>query len=150
MLILNLWFRGTSLMLLRRYWFSWRSQMLGGWYLSRALNIPYESPKDKYTLNWVGVKSTFVCSLPRSYDWMWDYGDGAGTNGKGLGRHGYMVMEWAHVMVCKNLDLDPCLSDKTNDVLFNTAQPLWASVSASCEMGTMSVFQSPWEDELRL
>ena len=48
------------------------------------------------------------------------YGDGAGTNGKVQGRHGYVVMDLAWVKVCKNLDLDPCLSDKTN-VLFNTA-----------------------------
>lgn len=68
MLMLNLWFRGISLVLLRRCWSSWRSQMIIGWCLSRVLSIPCKSPRDKCLLNWLGVKSTFVELWPQIYD----------------------------------------------------------------------------------
>lgn len=50
-----------------------------------------------------------------------DYGDGAGTRGQGLRRHGHVALDLACVKVYRNVHLDPRLSAVTNDALCNTA-----------------------------
>lgn len=149
------WFRGMSLMLLKKHGSSQGSPMLTGWYLSRALNIPCKSAQDKYPLNRLGVKTTFAGSWPPSYDllYLW-LNVGIVVMVQGQKRAAVKAWVCGHriscVKVCKNLDLDPCLSDMTHDVLFNTAQSLWVSFSTNCEIGIMSVFQSRRGDGLRL
>lgn len=125
--------------------------MLIGWYLSRALSIPYASPKDKYLLSWLGVESTFVIpdSILRVYTtydqkwrlWWWCKDRWKRTGKMWIGGHGFSLL-------CKNLDLDPHLSDMINVALFNTAQLLWASVSTNCDVVRTSVCQIPQEDAL--
>lgn len=50
-----------------------------------------------------------------------DYGDGAGTHGKGMGRRGHVAMDLACVKFCRNVHPDPRLSAVTNDAPCNTA-----------------------------
>lgn len=39
-------------------------------------------------------------------------------DGKGLERHAHVAVDLVCVKICKNLELDSCLSDMINDALF--------------------------------
>ena len=100
-----------------------------GWYLPRALCIPYASSKDKCLLKWLGVKFMFVVHDPivriySTYSQMWGLLWWHRDRWERAGKTCICGYGFSHIKVCKNLDFDPCLSAMTDDALFNSLTSL--------------------------